>query len=599
MQKLYDKRLLDILDACGLNIQLSSDSVKIHNVLMDIFKTKCGDRKTALWGAGRNNSENSHAFVIIKKYTTYMQGLSTLIDSIPDLWGKEFMGYPIISPNEIVNNDIEVIVVSSKVQADSIKKDIKKYAPNCEVVDIYDELRKKGITVYHKFYEESSAYTSIYRIRQDYLLSNDKNVKEQRLKELISAYFNIKDLYYGLKFSKEYVSNQYSDYLKIKKMIEDVEELVREIKLKNQNKKDDVVIYFVDSLRAMDVFEKTQNSYQAKMLKGYLDNAAIFTKVRSTGVTTYESMISVVQEKLPYERNVYDNNILCEFDEFRLLSVAKEQGYDINFFISEGYPIARPTDEINFIKQVYVSEKLWSLACHMAESKNKTFNFIYFPYELHFPLICGMHEKEPKISGFVDVGVEDTSEFVERQLEECKRYVDNQFEYFRTFFSEDILMSLFSDHSQVVYDSEEKKPYFMYYNNIARSVGVTFFIKGWGIDKQWNEQLVSLYDFNTIFINLLKTGKLVIKDNDIVRYQYYRIHYKKLREVAQEKGYTDYIDGINCFTSKDYIYIITATDVEEVYRLENHKINIIDTKEGQAFRKIVREKYDLSFPQFM
>lgn len=599
MQNLYDKRLLDILDAYGLNIQLGSDSVKIHNVLMDLFKTKCGDRKTALWGAGRNNSENSHAFVIIKKYTTYMQGLSVLIDSIPDLWGKEFMGYPIISPSEIVDNDIEVIVVSSKVQADSIKKDIRKYAPNCEVVDIYEELRNKGITVYHKFYEESSIYTSIYRIRQDYLLSDDIKVKEKKLKELISAYFNIKDIFYALQYAKEYVDKQYSDFLQMQKMMEEVEKLIQEIKLKNKNKKDDVVIYFIDSLRAMDVFEKKEDSYEAKMLKGYLDNATVFTKVRSTGVTTYESMISVVQEKLPYEQNVYENNILCEFDEFRLLSVAKEQGYDINFYISEGYPIARPTEEINFIKQVYVSEKLWSLACDMAESKNKTFNFIYFPYELHFPLICGYHEKEPKISGFVDVGVEDTSEFVERQLEECKQYVDNQFEYFRTFFSKDILMSLFSDHSQVVYDKEEQKPYFMYYNNIARSVGVTFFIKGWGIKQQWNEQLVSLYDFNRIFINLLKTGKLVAPDNDIVRYQYYRIHYKKLREVALEKGYTDYIDGINCFTSKEYIYILTATGVEEVYRLEEFKKNIIDTDEGQAFRKKVQDKYDLSFPQFM
>jgi hypothetical protein len=598
MENFYNQKLLNIMKKYDFEQQSLSDSSTIHNILMDLFKAKCGNKKTALWGAGRNNSENSHASIIIKKYTTYIQGLKYLIDSMPDLWGKEFMCYPIISPTEIQKKGIEIVIIASKVQGDSIKKDLKKHAPDCEVIDIYDELKKRGITVYHKFYEESSVYTTIHRTRQDYLASEGEN-KEKLLKKLISLYLTIKDFYYTFEYANEYVMNEYHNWEDMKNFITDITELMDEVKKKNAVRKEDVAIYFIDSLRAMDVFEKQKNGYAPKMFKEYLNQAVVLTNARSTGVTTYESMISVICKQYPYDKNVYDNNIMYDFDEFELLKVAETMDFDIRFYTSEGYSIIKETDKINFTTQVYMPEKLWSLACDMAVSEKKTFNFIYFPYELHFPLICGFHKEEPKISGFVDVGVLDTSDFVERQLEECKLYVDRQMEFYRTFFSEEILISLFSDHSQVVYDKEEQKPYFMYYNNIERSVGVTFFIKGYGLEAEWNEQLVSMYDFNDIMKSILGDRKLNIPAREIARYQYYKIHYKKLREIAFERGLNDYIDGMNCFTSKDYIYIVTKTGVEELYQLGNTKDNIITSKQGQDFKNEVIQKYIIEFPEFL
>lgn len=599
MSNIYDQRLLGIMDKYGLEKQITSDSVTIHNILMDVFKTRCENKKTALWGAGRNNSENSHASVIIKKYTTYIQRLSVLIDSISELWGKEFMGYPIISPQDIEKSGIELVIISSKVQADSIKNDLKKYAPNCEYIDIYDELKKRGITVYHKFYEESSVYTIIHNIRQEYLSAKDVLTKQEKLKKLISSYLSIKDISYALEYAKEYIEKKYDGWEDIRQAIIEIKKLVKEIKDRNASKKDDVVIFFIDSLRAMDVFEKDNNSYKAKLLKEYLNKAAVFTNARSTGVTTYESMISVIRKKYPYEQNVYENNIMFNFDEFELLKIAESKDFDIRFYVSEGYRIINPTDKIKFTTQVYFAEKLWTLACDLATSDMKTFNFVYFPYELHFPLICGYHEETPQISGFVDTGVVDTSAFVERQLEECKNYVDREMEYYGTYFNDDILIALFSDHSQVVYDREEQKPYYMYYNNLERSVGVTFFIKGHNISHEWNENLVSLYDFNDIIKNILIKDELVVPDNEIVRYQYYKIHYKKLREIAKERGYTDYIDGINCFTSKEFLYVITKTGIEEVYNLNNIKENIIDSEEGQLFRQKVVSTFNTEFPDFI
>lgn len=599
MKNRYEEQLEQWISEYGLEYKETSDSTEIHNILMDLFKTRCDGKRVALWGAGRKNTENSHAAVILKKYTTYIQGMCCLIDSLPELQGDEFMGYPIIAPEDITKQNIDIVIIASKVQADSIVKDLHRIVPGCEYIDIYGELKNRGMTIYHKFYEESNIYTTLYQLRKSYEKENDFALKDEKLWTVISAYLSIEDFHSAKKFAKLYYEGNYSKESQLKEFFSKLEKMEFEIQEKNAKKKEDVVIFFVDSLRAMDVYHKDENgNWQADLLKPYIKNAVVFANAKSTGVTTYESMISVVKQKYPYEQNVYENNILADFDEFKLLSVVKEQGFDIRFYISEGYPIIHECSEVSFTKQVYLPAKLWKLVTDMACTEEKTFNFIYVPYELHFPLICGYHKEEPKVSGFVDVGVKDTKDYVPRQLEECKQYVDEMFCYYKSYFSDDILLSVFADHSQVVYDEEEQKPYFMYYNKPERCVNVTFFVRGYGIEEQWNEQLVSLYDFSDIFKRLIEKKELQVPEREIAIYQYYKIHYKKLREYAVEHGVEDYIDGMQCFVTKEGIYMVTAAGKEEAF-LSGRTENVIDTAEGQKMKNQVLDAYKISFPQFI
>lgn len=599
MKNIYEIKLENLIKEYDLLYMENNDSTEIHNIIMELFKTRCHGKKVALWGAGRKNTETSHAAIIIKKYTTYIQGLDCLIDSLPELWGDEFMGYPIISPDEIENRKIDIVIIASKVQADSIIKGLLQRNPYCEYIDIYKELDQRGIKIYHKFFEESNVYTNLYQMRVEYENETDESAKEIRLKNIIKAYLSIQDFYYSEYFGREYIKEKYSGYENLIEFYQKLNSLIVDIKQKNNEKKDDVVVFFIDSLRAMDVFHRDANgNYKADMLEKYIDNGVVFTKAKSTGVTTYESMVSVIKKKYPYELNVYENNIMANFDEFELLPIVKNMDYDINFYVTEGYQIINNCPEINFVKQVYLSSKLWKLTTDMACNNKKTFNFIYVPYELHFPLICGYHAQEPQVSGFVDVGILDTKNFVPRQLEECKTYVDRQFSYYENWFSREILITMFSDHSQVVFDEQEQKPYFMYYNNPDRCVNVTFLIRGFGVRQQWNEDLVSLYDFTDIMKGLIQQKKLVVPERNIAIYQYYKIHYKKLREYAKEYGVADNIDGMQCFISKKYLYMVTPSGREEVYKIGS-KEDIIKTEEGKMFIKEVYEHCNVKFPEFI
>ncbi len=595
----YDVQLNHIIDKYHMRQKVFADSLQIHNIIMELFKTRCANKKTALWGAGRNNSENSHAAVIINKYATYVQSLEFIIDSCEDFHGKSFMQLPIISPADINKYGIDIVIVASKSSAGSIKEDLKKHAPGCECLDIYEELRKRDIDIYYKFFEESSVYTDIFAVKQEFTKAVDLTAKQKAHKTLIGLYLLIRNFSYADQYIDLYANAGYEDSTEMLEMQKEIHFLLEEIQKVNSLRTEDVTIFFIDSLRAMDVFEKQKGELSYKMLKSYLENAAVFTNAFSTGPTTYESMMGIISKRYSFEKNAYENNFIFDYEEFDLLKVAEDKGMDVHFYISEGYKVIKDTANITYKKQLYMTDKLWSVATDMAVSENPTFNFIYFPCELHFPLICGDHTNKPEIKSFVDVGVADMSHFIEQQFEDCIRYVDRVFEAYRSFFSKEMLSVFFSDHSQVIYDKNEQKPFFTYYNNLDRSVHVTFFISSNKITAKEYSQFFSMIDFNSVVSGVLRDNEIKMPDREVIKYQYYNIHNKRLRQYAMDHDLQDYIEGINCFMTQEYLYVITGTGKEEVYDLEDRKRDLIETEIGKEFAERIRNNYDISFPDFL
>lgn len=106
-------------------------------------------------------------------------------------------------------------------------------------------------------------------------------------------------------------------------------------------------------------------------------------------------------------------------------------------------------------------------------------------------------------------------------------------------------------------------------------------------------------DFNRIFKDFIWERNYKLPERKIAQFQYYSTHNKAFRDVAEEKGLTDYIDGIAGFISKDYLYAVTNTGVKEVYRMGNHRDNIIDTPEGMAYAEEINNNYKIEFPKFL
>jgi hypothetical protein len=594
----YDKRLEGIIKKYGYEAEGITDSTRIHDAVIGIFTEKCTGKKVAIWGVGKKNTVNSHAAVIIHKYILNLQGLVCLVDSNRDIQGTEFLGYPVIAPEELPGTGVEVVIAGSRASAKAIIKDIKNTAPWCVCIDIYAELASRGITVDYNFFSEQNMYTRLYQLREKYA-SAGRDGKAAVLRELVASYLHIRDFHYAEKYAAVYIENRYEGYEGLMGMMEETRKLQEEVAKANAEREGDVLVHLVDSLRAMDVFRDVDGKLEYGMFSSYQGNSISFTNAYSTGPTTYESMMGVVKQELSFEEDVYDGNFMFTFEDFPLLGEMEAMGKKVVFYVAGDYYIMEPSGRLERKEHLHMSEKLWCVACDMAESSQAVFGFLYYPWELHFPLLCGYMGQPPVIMHFSDVGVEDMPDTVEAQFEDCRRYVDTQFSYYKGMLGGHTAHVFMGDHSQPVYNREHPEyPYYMYYNDPDRSVHVAFFISWDRLEGTVYDRLVSMADFNSIMGQVFCKGGTAFPAREEVRYQYYGIQNKKLREAAGKNGFWDYTEGIQCFLSGRYLFAATATGKEEVYEKEGSCYKYTESQEGKAFAVEMKEKYGTGFPGF-
>lgn len=597
---IYDEKLNKIIKKYGYEAEGIIDSTRIHAEIMDILTGRCANKSVAIWGVGKKNAVNSHAAVIISRYILNLAGLKYLVDASSDIQGMDFMGFPVISPQELKGTDVDIVIVGSRASAASIIKSIKETVPRCEYLDIYAELRKRGIVIDYDFFSGQSMYTRLYQLRDEYEKAEGGD-RAGLLKEIIAAYLSIRDFAYAFRYAEIYIENKFDGYKGLTDMMDEVRALQNELIEINSGKKGNVLVHLIDSLRAIDVYGHRDGNgmVEFKMFKGYMDNAVSFTNAYSTGPTTYESMMGVVKQKMPYEENVYDGSFMFSFEDFPILKKMKELGKKIIFYVAKDYYIMEASNELERKEHLHMTEKLWNVACDMAENDGETFAFLYYPWELHFPMLCGYMRNIPKIRHFSDVGVEDMSDFIESQFDDCKKYVDLQFDYYREMLGVHTTNVFMGDHSQPVYnEAHNEYPYFMYYSEPDRASHVAFFVSGDEYGCVNYDKQVSMIDFNSIFEQVVCNKSMEFPDREVVRYQYYNIQNKKLREVAGERGYWDYTEGIQCFLSDKYLYVLTATGKEETYMRDDNGFCRIENEEAKNFAEKIKNEYDVSFPDF-
>lgn len=576
------------------------DSKFINSIILDVLSKRCKNKTVAIWGVGKKNAVNGHCAVIINRYVLNLQGLHYLIDTDPNLQNTDFMGYPIIAPTEIQKNEIQIVIIASKGSRKSIKEDLLCIAPQCEYIDIYEELENRGIVIDYHFFSEQNVYTELYRLKESYQTEKNAEKKAEYLHQLIAQYLKIRDFYYMEKYAEEYCKNKYKGYESIEQLILEIKDLLQEMQQITKKRKGDIVMHLIDSLRAVDVYGTDEkNNFMLNLFKAYQKNSIIFTEAYSTGPATYESMIATIKQKMSFEENVYENNnFMFDFNEFELLEDIERKGMPINFYVSKDYLIMNPSEKIRSVEQLHMSEKLWTVLCDMADSHLPTFNFLYYPWEIHFPMLCGFMRKKPQIWQFADVGLVDMNDFIFEQYEDCLNYVDIQFNFYKDFFSDDTTTVFLGDHAQPVYDLERQVPYFMYYNDPSRVSHVAFIIHNKQLQEYVCPKLVSMIDFNKIMKQIISNQTIDIPKRSVIQYQYYNVQNKRLRQAAFSRHLTNYTEGIHCFLSEKYLYVKTATGCQEVYQRSDFKKNIADTKEGQQYIRFVEENFNTSFPDF-
>ena len=58
-----------------------------------------------------------------------------------------------------------------------------RVAPQCEYIDIYEELEKRGIKISYDFFDGNNFYTELYDLRNEYENCKDENNRQESLKK--------------------------------------------------------------------------------------------------------------------------------------------------------------------------------------------------------------------------------------------------------------------------------------------------------------------------------------------------------------------------------------------------------------------------------
>lgn len=600
MENQYKERLNDIIARYHMQSKYKSDSTNIPALISEMFQQKCVNKRVALWGAGGKNTINSHAAVIINQYGACLPGLVCLIDSDERLWGEDMLGFPIIAPEQGKDMEIDLIILAvDQKHADSVKESIARHLPECEILDIYEELENLGVFGLkgekRRFYSGGLFDKQLYYIRKDYEDAGTEAEKENRLRDLIAAYLEIKDFYYAFDYIREYIEFGYDKDNQMKQMELELQELLREIKEKNRERRDDITVYFADSVRAMDVIGGTEEKPEFRLIKSYFENSLSFTNVYATAFCTYESLPAILAEQYSFERQVYPAGYLFGINESPVLEKACEKGMDIRLYVNDDYRVFKEDERLSFDCHYYMTEKLWDLACSKALDEKPVFGLVYL-MELHPPFIGGYQRYEPVVNIFSDVGIIDMESYIEEQFADVFAYFEKEFMFYEDILHDKGYSVFFSDHANVRYDSEHKWPFYKYYNNLDRSVHGILAFQGPGIESGVEKGYFSMMHFSDAFCKYVYGEDIALKPDDIIRYQYYDVHDRLLRQLAQKQGWMDYVNGMDCFASEKYVYMVSASGKEEVYDRTNLEENIVDSPEGQNFIRQVRERFVTHFP---
>lgn len=125
-------------------------------------------KNVAIWGTGE------HTEYLLKVLDIDKINLKCFIDSNQSKWGKEYYNKKILSPEAILDFQIDIVIISSYAHRTEIANQILRNFPNCKYIDLYDDF------AYNRpfYFEDNLKFQYRFYTETCLLIKNDlKNLK--------------------------------------------------------------------------------------------------------------------------------------------------------------------------------------------------------------------------------------------------------------------------------------------------------------------------------------------------------------------------------------------------------------------------------------
>jgi hypothetical protein len=589
----FDERLVNILKKFHL-IKNDFKDVDIIGIIGEIINKNIKGN-FAIWGAG------VHTEVLFKHFSFEFRKCMFIVDNNKKLLDTNFLGFKVISSEEIINYNIDTIFISSYGGRKDIKNQIEELLPKCKAIDFYDILEKQeGIKLDRPFYLREDTYKYLFKLKEMYM--NEQNVREKQniLQKIIYSYLCIRDVYNAKNFINLYIKNNYDEKEKFINLLKELDKLLSDIKLNIMERKgNDIVLFFLDSLRSKDVYN--ENS-PMKFLNSLLDKSKYFTNAFSPSIFTYESVPAILSGKLPFYNKLYKRKDVDQ-EEVPFIQEALSKAYSIKIYFPDFWNVITG-DRIERGKyNAIMSKNIWNAICDLSENKNeKTIYLLYFLQETHPPHICGYHTIQPigHSTPFTCNGtIKQSQQQFNIQYQDCLKYVDKQLEYYFNIMGDDITKIIFSDHGQIVENAMSSL------EDIGTLAGwhddryhIPLILSGNKVKCSKCDDIFSMLNFNDLIISLID-NKEYINNEEYIEVNFSPICNDTIKQKYIKAGYDDYLYGFKVLRDDKFKLVITGKGKYKVYILPEQFEECTDKNIKNKVINYFSKVADISIPKLL
>ncbi|MCM1047758.1 MAG: hypothetical protein NC433_04960 [Clostridiales bacterium] len=551
-----------------------SDAKMIYQILksslVDFIKS-C--RNVAIYCNG------GHTKMLMADFAFELKGINYIVDNYAD--SPDESGFAFIKDEEMEDNKIDGVIISSYKFKDSIAESMEKKHSSIKYLNIYDVFNREGIYLQSDYYYHNHPYQHYQRIN---LLKNeiknfigtDEDNLESMYFALINKYINIKDFRSAINYAREQ-ADIFHEY-KYKQLVIDLEKIYKkEQEAAAKIDENSVVMFCFDGLRRQDIEEANM----PKLAKIFRDKTFMFDNAYSFSTSTFESLIPVYSGNDDMRTANYTRNYIIE-DECSFIQEAKKQERHIYFYTDAEHYIDGEDITYSGVCQT-VTEKIWSFILDAVDEKNG-FYYIHELYESHYTfsnpytdgkLVC---EGTAMLFDFLPQKGERLRTNYEKQHSDSLRYLDDVVS--PIFGAMRCRMLVYADHGNLILDEncridEVKKSKLIYDEEWIR---IPYIIYSPDMEHGRCKTLISLMSLNDIIMSLLNKKAYNVPQNSYIKIARNELYNPDFRYLYKKMGQDRCLLAFEGFIFDDgYKLIIYSDGYMELLLTETD--NIIQNKE--------------------
>lgn len=534
----YDNLIKKYSIQTGQNIDGINYMIK---QLLGDFCRQC--ERPALWCNGVHTSSLMSDFMFEMKNVKY------IVDKFQK--PSENSGFYIISPDSVMANAIDGIIISTFRWRDEVKEEISKFCPDIKCLDLYDELAQNGFLLTGEYYAQGSPYTyyhKVNRLLRKLLQPCRQDEQENIYRELIEGFIVKKDFRTATVYAEKIYSFTGKEIYQ--ELIQDIDRLYHlELQMAGEIPSDNVLMCCIDGLRRKDVLEKMPT------FKKYIDQNALFCEnAYLVSTSTFESLIPAFSCYKNKNLVCYDESSIKE-EDCPFICKAKEQGRSVHFY-TDATPYI-DTDYVDLTKSTQtVTEKMWNFIVDACDEGNGLF-YVHILYESHFAF-----PNPYTLDELITFGSVIILEYIDqnggklrcdyrRQHDDSIQYIDDVL----TPILEQLKcrMVIFSDHGNLLPHKEKKLEEWSEteYTFHEDRVQIPLVIKSPENGVGLNKGIISLAEINEILLALMEKREYIIPETEYVKLLRSPVYNQALRSLYQKMGQETGLEAYEMFEFSD------------------------------------------------